>query len=161
MTLQCQDARPLVPAYLDGEVSEAQAGPLRKHLLACHECRSSVQNQRALKRWFEPQSVSRRERVEVPPGFAARVARRAFAGDTGDLLTPVRAPERGDTLQFVLQITSIAAAIMLIFALALRSERVPSGGDLRANDSVEVPKEQVLEKLEELNEAEGETRRGE
>jgi anti-sigma factor RsiW len=74
-TMECMDARPLVPSYLDGEISEAQAGPLRRHLLACPSCRASAQAGKHMKRWFEPTAI-----VPVPRDFAARVARRAFAG---------------------------------------------------------------------------------
>ena len=50
--MECIEARPLIPSYLDGELSEAQARPLRKHLLDCPECRSGAQGEKNLKRWF-------------------------------------------------------------------------------------------------------------
>ena len=79
----CDDARALVPSYLDGELSEAQASPLRAHLLDCPACRGVAKEGKALRRWFEFEPAP----VSVPAGFAARVARRAFAGDPG-LLVP-------------------------------------------------------------------------
>ena len=52
MTMTCNEALPLVWSYLDGELSEAQAAPLRKHLLECNGCRNSAQHGKTLKRWF-------------------------------------------------------------------------------------------------------------
>src|SRR5262245_16363421 len=78
----CTDARPLIPAWADGELSEAQAAPLRAHLLGCRDCRGSTQDLRALHLWFDAGAVDGSSLV--PPGFAARVARRAFAGDRGE-----------------------------------------------------------------------------
>jgi hypothetical protein len=147
--MRCEDALPLVPTYLDGEVSEAQAAPLRQHLLACAACRGSAQEQKTLSRWFEPGAAAA---VSIPTGFAARVARRAFAGDTGE--RPMAAAgdeERGRLLRFVLQVTAVAAALMLALAIALRSEELPPGDDLRAEDRVAPKVEDVVEKLERLN----------
>lgn len=160
MTFQCEDARPLVPAYLDGEVSEAQAGLLRKHLLSCRDCRSTAQDGKALKRWFEPLATSSESApVEVPPGFAARVARRAFAGDAGEQHgigleagAPSSADSRDSVLRLVLNLTALAAGIMLVLSIALRSERLPSGSRMRAADDVLVPLDDVLEDLRQMNE---------
>jgi anti-sigma factor RsiW len=150
----CHNAESLVPSYADGELSEEQAAPLRRHLLECVSCREAVQSEQALKRWFADDGE-----VLSPPGFAARVARRAFAGDTGILAdepTPVGRPE-GAVLSFVLQLTAVAAAVLLVLALAIRSERLPEDSDL----SAEEPYTQVLEELERLNEAEGPESTGE
>ena len=78
VTSDCQNARALVPAYLDGEVSETQASLLRQHLIDCQDCRTQAQDQRSLKGWFVPLSAAQGGSQEVPSGFAARVARRAF-----------------------------------------------------------------------------------
>ena len=71
--MQCDDVLPLIAGYLDGELSEAQSGPVRQHLLDCPACRQVTQDQKALKSWFRPTAP-----VAAPEGFAARVARRAF-----------------------------------------------------------------------------------
>src|SRR6185503_13827862 len=106
--MECKNARHLIPSYLDGELTEAQAGPLRKHLLDCQRCRGSVQGEKNLKRWFvDP------EPVMIPRDFSSRVARRAFAGDTGEGYTAAGVAVRTDedaTLRFVLRITAVAAA---------------------------------------------------
>lgn len=130
VTLSCDNASALVPGFLDGELSEEQAAPLRSHLLGCFACREVAKMDKSLKRWFvvEPDPV-------VPSGFAARVARRAFAGDPG-VLTPAGPPEREATiLSFVLRMTAVAAAVLILLAAAIQFRTRPATGDeLRADD---------------------------
>lgn len=174
MEMTCQDARPLVGAYLDGELSETRAGLLRKHLLDCHPCRTGAQDGRNLKRWFSAarehqQALSQRVTagaalVGVPSGFAARVARRAFAGDVGqvdvvpgpsellDFTLPRRSREVA-SLSFVLTATAIAAAVALLFAVGLRLQGRSTGSSMSADDRAPVPVRQVVEELERLNAA--------
>ena len=87
MTTSCDRMKTLLSSYVDGELSEEQSAPLRTHLLECRACREATQESKVIRRWF----TEAQEPAEVPQGFAARVARRAFAGDPG-LLEPV-APE--------------------------------------------------------------------
>jgi anti-sigma factor RsiW len=129
----CDNAIALVPSYLDGELSEAQAAPLRTHLLQCPACREVAKDLKGLKRWFvaEPPPA-------VPAGFAARVARRAFAGDPG-LATPAfgapRERAEGTLLTFVLRATAAAAALLLLLAAGLQLQARPTAGDeLQAED---------------------------
>lgn len=141
--MQCENAVGLVPSYLDGELSETQAAPLRGHLLACPTCREVAKGERSLKRWFVAEEAS-----AVPAGFAARVARRAFAGDPGMLDASDEAGERaepGAILPFVQTLTAVAAAILLVLALAIQRERLPDDAGLRAESA------DVLEELERLN----------
>lgn len=152
MDFTCQDALPLVPSYLDGELSEVRAGMLRKHLLDCSSCRTSAQDGKALSRWFaKPQRLE----FAPPAGFSARVARRAFAGDGGSRTEPAdemaaTAPEGGRLLQFVMALTAVAAAVMLISAVALRDQRLPNADRLDASNQSLSP-EQVIMRLDELN----------
>ena len=158
MSMKCESAAPLVPIYMDGELTEARAAPLRRHLLECHACRSLAQAETALKGWFVESSAGS---IEVPPGFAARVARRAFAGDEGlvdatigqgddapMVLTPVHAGER-PMLQFLLQVTAVAAALLIALTIGMHRGRVPEIDSLQASD--EGTLEQVLERLDSLN----------
>lgn len=158
----CSDARPLIPAWADGELSEAQAAPLRSHLLGCRECRSSMQDLRALQRWFAAGAVD--GVALVPPGFAARVARRAFAGDRGER-GPLAAPalvisepgigrERRRTLDFVLWSTAAAALLVVALSVALRMRDLPSGERLRAEDRTPQTTEEILRALDELGASE-------
>jgi len=183
-TMECGDARPLVPSYLDGELTEAQAAPLRKHLLACQACRAGAQADKNMKRWF---AVT--EPIAVPRGFSGRVARAAFAGveSTANVLTeferrsPRAAPillgptvavassseleqleieaetarsENGRILAFVLRLTVAAAVLALLASVAIQSLRRPSTAELRADDRRTMSLDQALEKLDHLERAE-------
>lgn len=183
-TMVCNDARPLVPSYLDGEISEAQAGPLRKHLLACQACRASAQAGKHLKRWFAPTQL-----VPVPRDFAARVTRMAFASAdvetsahesaheseldrletiTADqevsrraVLQPARATNEaaeGRVLAFVLRLAVAAAILAVLSSVAIQSLRRPSTADLRADDSRTMTLDQALEKLDRIEDAERTTK---
>jgi hypothetical protein len=150
--IHCTDARPLIPAWSDGELSEAQAAPLRAHLLGCRDCRGSMQDLRALHRWFEAGAVD--GSTLVPPGFAARVARRAFAGDRGEresLAEPALERERRRTLGFVLWATAAAALLVVALSVALRLRDLPSGERLRAEDRTPQTTEEILRALDELD----------
>jgi len=129
MTTACDDARALVPSYLDGELSEAQASPLRAHLLDCPACREEAKQGKTLKRWFEFEPAP----VSVPAGFAARVARRAFAGDPGLLVPePPAVRQRRPLLPFLLLATAVAAALLFVLAVAIQRENLPRSNRLDA-----------------------------
>ena len=136
MKISCEDARPLVPSYLDGELTEGQASPLRMHLLDCPACRESAKQGKTLQRWFEvdPKPVS------IPPGFAARVARRAFAGDPGVLVPepPAVRPRRA-LLPFLLVATAVAAALLFVLAVAIQRQSLPNDKGLDARDEAAPP----------------------
>jgi len=140
----CSDARPLVPAYLDGELSADRASPLRQHLMDCADCRTATQSHKAQGRWFAPTPE-----VGVPAGFAARVARRAFQGDTGE--APYPNTTLAPVLPFVLRMTAAAAALLLVLSVVLRGVDVPTGGELRADDAATMSLDEALERLESLN----------
>jgi anti-sigma factor (TIGR02949 family) len=166
--MECQDARRWIQGYLDGELQEEQAAPLRKHLLDCQPCRASAQAEKNLKRWFvEPKSVA------VPRDFAARVARRAFAGDRGERFSEPAlvgggavfsmAAARGTelsaaatrseqrNLRFVLTLTAAAAAVLLMLAFSIRGLNLPSGANMKADDTRTKTAEEVIRVLDELN----------
>ena len=152
--IRCDDALPLVPAYVDGELSEAQAGPLRKHLLDCVDCRGAAQDLKGLKRWFgEPRRGSGRD-GGVPCGFAARVARRAFAGDLGvesppAPRAPTATPSPREAMPFVRELVALAAAVLVMLAIGLGLDRRPAGQTMRADDAQ--PLNEIQEELERLN----------
>ncbi len=170
-TMVCKDARPLVPSYLDGELSEAQAGPLRKHLLACPGCRASAQAGKHLKRWFAPTEL-----VAVPRDFAARVTQMAFAGVDAvpdpapserwrptlvaaapwEEVAVVAAvePTEGRVLTFVLRLAVAAAVLAILSSVAIQSLRRPSSADLRADDRRTMTLDQALDKLDQIENAE-------
>src|SRR5262245_33215547 len=122
MKISCDDARTLVPSYLDGELAEAQASPLRGHLLDCPACREVAKQGKTLQRWFEVAPPA----VTVPAGFSARVARRAFAGDPGLLVPePPAVRPRKSLLPFLLVASAVAAALLFVLALAIQRETLP------------------------------------
>jgi len=133
MQIPCEHAKSLVPSYLDGELTEAQAAPLRAHLLGCPACREIAKDGRALSRWFEPGPDA-----QVPVGFAARVARRAFAGDPGGTVTPDEPSGEGreaPVLPFLLRMTAAAAALLIVLAGLMQLKAGPTQTDeLRADD---------------------------
>jgi len=135
LKLSCDDSRSLVPGYLDGELTEEQAAPLRAHLFDCPGCREVAKQGKALARWFAPGALD----VAVPEGFAARVARRAFAGDSGwsesveprSLVRPARA--RGSLLPFLLAASAVAAGLLFALAIALQRRTLPAVNGLDAS----------------------------
>jgi anti-sigma factor RsiW len=157
VTMQCNQTQTLIPSYLDGELSETQAAPLRKHLLDCQPCRAAAQGGKALKRWFVED-----EPTAFPVGFAARVARRAFAGDTGtgepfaETVAAQAGPgEGGRLLHFVLWTTAAAAGLLLTLSIGLRGLTLPDTRDARADSTTEpLGVDQALDQLDELNRAE-------
>ena len=150
--MECQNARSMIPSYCDGELTEAQAGPLRQHLLGCQPCRGSAQDLKNLKRWFAAP-----EAALVPGDFAARVARRAFQGDTGELAPSLSGPgaseDGGRLLRFVLACTSIAAAVLLFLSIGVRQIGLPRTDRLQA-DQPAPQLDRALEELDRLNRAE-------
>lgn len=169
--IDCSNARPLVPSYLDGELSEAQAGPLRRHLLDCQACRAGAQSGKNLARWFAAS-----EPVAVPRDFAARVARLAFQGGTvvaaptiSDFeLLPAAPPlvrpaaragrdarnenrDEAKILKFVMRMTVAAALVALLASVAIQSLRRPSTAELRADDRPTLSLEQAVEQLKLIN----------
>lgn len=165
----CENARTLIPSYLDGEVTEEQASPLRSHLLECPSCRELAKSDTALKRWFQGAAEARADEAVVPIGFAARVARRAFAGDPG-LLEPMEASGSrsnvgdgdgggGRLLSFVLAATAVAAVVVIVLSAAIRfQEALPAGNDMDATESRELS--ETLRELDRENRELEEAARG-
>ena len=140
----CAQVLDLVPTFVDDEVPEGDARAVRIHLVDCTDCRGAVQEENSLRQWFVPTAE-----VAVPEGFAARVARRAFAGDEGrsaetltaalpeHTLTPVAAPQaQGRVLSFVMGLAAAAAAVMMAFTLLLASQDSQGLGDGVGADSL-------------------------
>jgi len=152
----CQTYRALVPGYADGELSEEQAAPLRQHLLSCNACRNAVQDLDHVGRWFP-----REPELEVPEGFAARVAAAAFAGAEPVARPRPRAQQRPAAaaapdaeprlMGFVLTLTSVAAGVLLTLALLMAREDEPQGTQMSAE-----PLPAILQELDRLNGERGE-----
>jgi len=144
----CKEYRALISGYADDELSEAQAAPLRQHMIDCQACRKVLAGEVALKRWFEPEPELL---AAVPSGFAERVARRAFDGDTGEALVPAGGSDHETPLlQFVLRLTAAAAVLLLVASALMRNVGLPAGDHLRAELNVPT-NEEIIEQLEILN----------
>lgn len=159
--MECQDARGSIQAYLDGELNEERAGPLRKHLLDCQPCRASAQSEKNLKRWFAKAKTPATSLI--PRDFSARVARRAFAGDPGERFTEphtilvgaggatMAAASRSDerNLRFVLTLTAAAAVLLVVLSVAIRGLTLPSSKTLIADERTTI--EDARKQLDMLN----------
>jgi anti-sigma factor RsiW len=153
--MNCDQALPLVWSYLDGELTEAQAQPLRKHLLECAACRNGAQDGKSLKRWFvEPAGA------EIAPiDFASRVARAAFAerrrASELELDEPMQstAIEETPIYPFVLRLIVIAAALLFVLSIVMRFQALPQTTGLRADDRTQLDDENVRQLLDRLHAA--------
>lgn len=153
----CARVTDLAPPFVDGECPEAVASAVRAHLMDCPACRRVVQEETALRQWFVPT-----EEVAVPAGFAARVARAAFAGEGAadrDLVVPAGpggAPragggETGRLLSFTMALAAVAAAAVLLFTLILAGR---GAGPVDADQLDAGPQlDQNLERIEAENQA--------
>lgn len=128
LKIHCDNASSLVQGYMDGELTEAQAAPLREHFLDCLACRELAKDGRALRRWFDGDPGE--SGILAPEGFASRVARRAFAGDPGLLIPEPRRP----LLPFLLTITAVAAAALFVFSVVIQRQAIPTSGTMSAED---------------------------
>jgi len=145
--IQCDVVLALVPTFVDGEVTDSVGGTVRRHLMDCSACRNAVQEEQTLRQWF----VASPE-VEVPKGFAAHVARRAFAGDLGlePSLAPVAAsPElpTGRVLAFSRALVAVAAGGLVAISLVLAGGGRPEVADLDAGKGLQ----EALLELEQEN----------
>ena len=144
----CDVVLALVPTFVDGEVTDGVAGTVRRHLMDCPACRNAVQEEQTLRQWF----VAGPE-VEVPKGFAAHVARRAFAGDVGlePAPTPAAAtpePPPGRVLAFSRALVAVAAGGLVAISLVLAGSGGPEVADLDAGKGLQ----EALLELEQENE---------
>ncbi|MFT7677553.1 MAG: anti-sigma factor RsiW [Planctomycetota bacterium] len=158
--MQCVRAEELIPRYVDGELNDVEASPLRQHLIDCQTCRLRAQEVEALGSWF----VDPTEQVgpaEAPAGFAARVAALAFAGAAQ--VEPLAGPRslatahaeeharsRENQLQtFVLNLTGAAAILVILFAFGLQRRGMPEVGTINADATMSLF--ESLDDLDELN----------
>ena len=147
-SIECDVVLALVPTFVDGEVAESVGGTVRRHLMDCPACRAVVQEEQTMRQWFVPGPE-----VDVPAGFAAHVARRAFAGDVGQ--APVSAPQLeaapdrpgGRVLAFSRALVAVAAGGLVAGTLILSGGDRPAVGDLDAGKNLE----EALSELEAEN----------
>ena len=184
--MRCEDVLPLVPRYVDGELTTSQTTSFREHLLDCQSCRTRVQESEALKVWFQdPEALV--GPAEAPNGFAAKVTALAFGEHaalqplTQNRSTPPRlisepafaAPSQSawalahqdkeqehkeqELLGFVLNMTAAAALVLLVLSFGIKHSSLPKVGKLHAENASMT---QSLDSLDALNEQEADEKPG-
>ncbi len=163
--MDCDRSKTLLAAYMDGELAEGLAGPLRKHLLECGACRARASEAKALASWFVPT-----EPVAVPQGFASRVAALAMAGAPAQVgaateragadvvLRPAARGPRpvdasGSPARFAMALAGLAAAVLVGLSLWLAAGGHQTFEEQRGLVADEQTLEAELKRLEELNRA--------
>ncbi|MFB6262137.1 MAG: anti-sigma factor, partial [Bradymonadaceae bacterium] len=67
--MTCEDFRPFIGAYVDGEFDERESGEFEAHLDECEECRRRVEQRAKLKRALKASA----DEVEAPDGLRERI----------------------------------------------------------------------------------------
>ncbi|MBL4769581.1 MAG: zf-HC2 domain-containing protein [Planctomycetes bacterium] len=151
--MRCEQSERWISMGADQELSVQEVGLLREHLGQCTPCQALADESRDLGRWFvtAPQAP-------VPAGFAERVVAAAFEAPVDVAKGPrglvqggtVSAAEAGGSRMqgFVLQLTALAALLLVALAFALADKRASETNDLHA-DPTSI--ESVIEGLDQLN----------
>lgn len=155
--MHCEDALSQIDSYVDGQLNEPLAAPLRRHLIDCSSCRLAAQEAEALKSWFvDPEALV--GPAEAPAGFAERITELAFGPQTQKgprSLQPALAglDARDGTVNelsgFVLNLVAAAAVVLLLLAFGIKRNSLPEVERLSADSSSMT---QSLEALDDLNE---------
>ncbi|MCA9001349.1 MAG: zf-HC2 domain-containing protein [Planctomycetes bacterium] len=151
--MRCEQSERWISLAADQELSVVEVGLLREHLAACPACNALAEESRDLHRWF----VAPPE-VQIPAGFAQRVAAAAFDGAPQAVKGP-RGVVRGEdsavvgssdrNLQgFLFQLTALAALLLVALAFALAGKKAAQSRDLHA---VDTSMDKVIEQLDQLN----------
>ena len=146
--MNCEQAEKMIARSVDGELAVKEVGALRRHLAECEGCAALASEARDLKAWFVTDTP-----VEVPSGFAQRVATKAFAqagerevraGFSPQVLTPEFSSPQGGVVQgsfgagpkdrFLMGLTALAAALLLALGMALYVQRANQSYELDADD---------------------------
>ncbi len=127
-TMNCEEARELLPAYGDGELDLPHALALEKHLDGCADCDAALRTQRALSQAVRkapyhraPDTLRARLRAQLPAEPIAEAATPPIAAPNAPAATlPVAQPRRRrDWSRWALPIAaSLALAVGLNVMLA-------------------------------------------
>jgi anti-sigma factor RsiW len=127
-TMNCEEAKTLLPAYADGELDLPRALALEQHLEGCAECGAALRQLRALK-----QSVRGAPYHRAPDTLRARLAASLTAAPATPLAAPVATPvrRRRDWSRWSLPIAAaLALAVGLNLTLATRRAQDALGAEL-------------------------------
>jgi hypothetical protein len=151
--MRCEQSERWISLAADQELSVHEVGLLREHLSHCAPCQALSEEAHDMHRWFvaPPQ-------VEIPAGFAGRVVAAAFDGQAVAPKGPrgvlrggaaQAAPAEGRSMQgFLLQMTALAALLLVALGFALAGKRAAKSRDLHA---VGTSMESVIQDLDQLN----------
>lgn len=155
--MHCEDALAQIDSYVDEQLNESQAAPLRRHLIECSSCRLAAQEAEALKSWFvDPEALV--GPAEAPEGFAERITELAFGPQVQkgprSLQPALAGAGHGDHAVnelsgFVLNLVAAAAVVLLLLAFGIKRSSLPEVEHLNADSSSMT---QSLEALDALNE---------
>ncbi len=114
----CAQIRPLVDAYIDGEVDVLRAVDIERHLQTCPDCSAILRNRQTLRAAFADQSLYFR----APEGLQKRLDQQLHQADR----PPVRLTVRSIRLpQWAWLVTGLLAA-SLVFGLIWTASRAGS-----------------------------------
>ncbi|MFT5199510.1 MAG: anti-sigma factor RsiW [Planctomycetota bacterium] len=157
--MRCEQSERWISLGADQELSVKEVGLLREHLAQCASCQALAEEVRGMSRWFvtPPKEV-------IPAGFAERVVAAAFdeqrqasKGPQGLLVggAAAEAGTGGSRMQgFLLQMTALAALLLVALGFALAGKQASESRDLKADvNSLEslikiMDKENALENVQ-------------
>ncbi len=118
----CNEYSELISAFIDNEISDAEAETLKAHLATCHDCRAYLLYLEKI----HTEAAALAE--DVPDGFSSRVMNSIMASE--------KAQKSFSLSRF--KFTAIAAAIiLLVFAAGRLESFFPSVAEDLSNDTVE------------------------
>ncbi len=151
--MRCEQSERWISLGADKELSVQEVGLLQEHLAQCEPCKALADEARDMRRWFvnPPQKP-------IPAGFSERVVAAAFDGRAPDAKGPRELLQGGSTVTaeagsnrmqgFLLQMTALAALLLVALGFALSGQKTAKNTNLVAD---ETSMENVLEKLERMN----------
>lgn len=116
--MSCEDFRPFVGAYVDGEFDERETGEFEAHLQTCEECQRRVERRAEVKSALQESTAE----VEAPEGLRERIVEELHRVD--DEESGERAPEAEG--RRASQLAYAAAAVPLAAGIALVAWLVPA-----------------------------------
>ncbi len=151
--MRCEQSEHWISLGADQELSVQEVSLLREHLAECAACRGLSDEARDMQRWFvtPPQEP-------VPAGFAERVVAAAFDGQVATAKGPrglvqsdgSAEADTGDSRMqgFLLQMTALAALLLVALGFALAGKHASEGNDIHADkDSLE----SLIQEMEQEN----------
>lgn len=103
IVLRCSDALPLIPCFLDAELSPPEESDLQTHLQQCQSCQLTYQEQDKLHRFLQQQLQE--QRPSLPKSLEKQIHRE------------LRAEERSQTIPWVTRFVTASSALVAVGAI--------------------------------------------